>query len=160
MVGTCGLAVQVAELYEDLKTRVSQFNMKVPDDAQPLDYTSKHRLKFIIQVRASTDPSGMGTISSLYKCWLSVLGGHCWCLLSQLLCSSRHLWRPGLQRVERLRSQNYSDGMILEFFDSVLYWLSFLLCKDHHSMYLRSWVAEGFNPQLTHFTTTEYTKAL
>uniref|UniRef100_H2THD8 ATP-dependent RNA helicase TDRD9 n=1 Tax=Takifugu rubripes TaxID=31033 RepID=H2THD8_TAKRU len=40
----------VAELYEDLKTRVSQFNMKVPKDDQPLDYTSKHRLKFIIQV--------------------------------------------------------------------------------------------------------------
>uniref|UniRef100_A0A674PAU6 ATP-dependent RNA helicase TDRD9 n=1 Tax=Takifugu rubripes TaxID=31033 RepID=A0A674PAU6_TAKRU len=41
---------EVAELYEDLKTRVSQFNMKVPKDDQPLDYTSKHRLKFIIQV--------------------------------------------------------------------------------------------------------------
>lgn len=78
----------------------------------------------------------------------SVLDGHCWCLLSQLLFSSRHLWRPGLQRVERLWSQNYSDGMILEFFYSVLYWLSFLPCKDHHSMYLRYWVAEGFNTQL------------
>lgn len=46
--------VQVAELYEELKKRVSQFNMKVPEDVQTLDYTSTHRLKFILQVRVST----------------------------------------------------------------------------------------------------------
>uniref|UniRef100_A0A3Q3RJQ9 ATP-dependent RNA helicase TDRD9 n=1 Tax=Mastacembelus armatus TaxID=205130 RepID=A0A3Q3RJQ9_9TELE len=41
---------EVAELYEDLKRRVSQFNMHVPDDVQPLDYTSMHMQKFILQV--------------------------------------------------------------------------------------------------------------
>lgn len=45
--------VQVAELYEDLKNRVSQFNMKVPEDTQSLDYTSANREKFILQVRVS-----------------------------------------------------------------------------------------------------------
>ncbi|KAF1374862.1 hypothetical protein PFLUV_G00233470 [Perca fluviatilis] len=41
---------EVAELYEDLKKRVSQFNMHVPESAQPSDYTSAHRQKFILQV--------------------------------------------------------------------------------------------------------------
>ncbi|XP_078132966.1 ATP-dependent RNA helicase TDRD9 isoform X2 [Sander vitreus] len=41
---------EVAELYEDLKKRVSQFNMRVPESAQPSDYTSAHRQKFILQV--------------------------------------------------------------------------------------------------------------
>ncbi|XP_070776590.1 ATP-dependent RNA helicase TDRD9 [Enoplosus armatus] len=41
---------EVAELYEDLKKRVSQFNMHVPEDTQPSDYTSTHRQKFILQV--------------------------------------------------------------------------------------------------------------
>uniref|UniRef100_A0A3Q3WZZ5 ATP-dependent RNA helicase TDRD9 n=1 Tax=Mola mola TaxID=94237 RepID=A0A3Q3WZZ5_MOLML len=41
---------EVAELYEDLKNRVNQFNMKVPEETEPLDYTSTHRLKFILQV--------------------------------------------------------------------------------------------------------------
>ncbi|XP_074516874.1 ATP-dependent RNA helicase TDRD9 isoform X1 [Sebastes fasciatus] len=41
---------EVAELYEDLKKRVSQFNMHVPESTQPLDYTSTHRQKFILQV--------------------------------------------------------------------------------------------------------------
>uniref|UniRef100_A0A672ZLW6 RNA helicase n=1 Tax=Sphaeramia orbicularis TaxID=375764 RepID=A0A672ZLW6_9TELE len=41
---------EVAELYEDLKKRVAQFNMLVPDDTQPSDYTSVHRQKFILQV--------------------------------------------------------------------------------------------------------------
>ncbi|XP_039992620.1 ATP-dependent RNA helicase TDRD9 [Xiphias gladius] len=41
---------EVAELYEDLKRRVSQFNMNVPDNIQPSDYTSIHRQKFILQV--------------------------------------------------------------------------------------------------------------
>uniref|UniRef100_A0A4W6FK58 ATP-dependent RNA helicase TDRD9 n=1 Tax=Lates calcarifer TaxID=8187 RepID=A0A4W6FK58_LATCA len=42
---------EVAELYEDLKKRVSQFNMQVPDNIQPFDYTSAHKQKFILQVR-------------------------------------------------------------------------------------------------------------
>lgn len=42
--------IQVAELYEDLKKRVAQFNMPVPDDTQPSDYTHVHRQKFILQV--------------------------------------------------------------------------------------------------------------
>ncbi|TKS86578.1 putative ATP-dependent RNA helicase TDRD9 [Collichthys lucidus] len=41
---------EAAELYEDLKNRVSQFNMYVPENAQPSDYTSTHRQKFILQV--------------------------------------------------------------------------------------------------------------
>ncbi|XP_054469828.1 ATP-dependent RNA helicase TDRD9 [Anoplopoma fimbria] len=41
---------EVAELYEDLKKRVSQFNMHVLQSIQPLDYTSTHRQKFILQV--------------------------------------------------------------------------------------------------------------
>ncbi|XP_074547476.1 ATP-dependent RNA helicase TDRD9 isoform X2 [Halichoeres trimaculatus] len=41
---------EVAELYEDLKKRVSQFNMHVQENTQPLDYTSTHRQKFILQV--------------------------------------------------------------------------------------------------------------
>uniref|UniRef100_A0A8C4NIM8 ATP-dependent RNA helicase TDRD9 n=1 Tax=Dicentrarchus labrax TaxID=13489 RepID=A0A8C4NIM8_DICLA len=41
---------EVAELYEDLRKRVSQFNMHVPENPQPSDYTSTHRQKFILQV--------------------------------------------------------------------------------------------------------------
>ncbi|KAM3595501.1 uncharacterized protein V6R79_024411 [Siganus canaliculatus] len=41
---------EVAELYEDLKRRVSQFNMHVTEKAQPLDYTSANRQNFILQV--------------------------------------------------------------------------------------------------------------
>eukprot|EP00064_Thunnus_orientalis_P020008 superscaffoldBa00005280_g20139 len=41
---------EVAELYEDLKRRVHQFNMHVPDNTQPSDYTSIHKQKFILQV--------------------------------------------------------------------------------------------------------------
>uniref|UniRef100_A0A7N6F8V6 ATP-dependent RNA helicase TDRD9 n=1 Tax=Anabas testudineus TaxID=64144 RepID=A0A7N6F8V6_ANATE len=40
----------IIELYEDLKKRVSQFNMHVPKNVQPSDYTSTHRQKFILQV--------------------------------------------------------------------------------------------------------------
>ncbi|XP_055087287.1 ATP-dependent RNA helicase TDRD9 [Periophthalmus magnuspinnatus] len=41
---------EVAELFEDLKTRVSQFNMHIPESSQPLDYTSTHQQKFILEV--------------------------------------------------------------------------------------------------------------
>ncbi|XP_054653548.1 ATP-dependent RNA helicase TDRD9 [Dunckerocampus dactyliophorus] len=41
---------EVADLYEDLKKRVQQFNMCVPDNTQPTDYTSIHAQKFILQV--------------------------------------------------------------------------------------------------------------
>ncbi|XP_034432345.1 ATP-dependent RNA helicase TDRD9 isoform X2 [Hippoglossus hippoglossus] len=41
---------EVAELYEDLKKRASQFNMHVQDSIQPSDYTSTHTQKFILQV--------------------------------------------------------------------------------------------------------------
>nr|XP_057945957.1 ATP-dependent RNA helicase TDRD9 isoform X2 [Doryrhamphus excisus] len=40
---------EVADLYEDLKKRVQQFNMCLPD-SQPSDYTSMHAQKFILQV--------------------------------------------------------------------------------------------------------------
>uniref|UniRef100_A0A671WD89 ATP-dependent RNA helicase TDRD9 n=1 Tax=Sparus aurata TaxID=8175 RepID=A0A671WD89_SPAAU len=40
----------VAELYEDLKKRVSRFNMHVPEEPQSLDYTNTHLQKFILQV--------------------------------------------------------------------------------------------------------------
>ncbi|XP_047466283.1 ATP-dependent RNA helicase TDRD9 isoform X2 [Mugil cephalus] len=41
---------EVAELYEDLKKRVSQFNMHIPKNTESLDYTTTHRQKFILQV--------------------------------------------------------------------------------------------------------------
>uniref|UniRef100_A0A671WDL9 ATP-dependent RNA helicase TDRD9 n=1 Tax=Sparus aurata TaxID=8175 RepID=A0A671WDL9_SPAAU len=41
---------EVAELYEDLKKRVSRFNMHVPEEPQSLDYTNTHLQKFILQV--------------------------------------------------------------------------------------------------------------
>ncbi|XP_076014599.1 ATP-dependent RNA helicase TDRD9 [Genypterus blacodes] len=41
---------EVAELYEDLKKRVSQFNIHVEENAQVYDYTTTHRQKFILQV--------------------------------------------------------------------------------------------------------------
>uniref|UniRef100_A0AAR2KQP2 ATP-dependent RNA helicase TDRD9 n=1 Tax=Pygocentrus nattereri TaxID=42514 RepID=A0AAR2KQP2_PYGNA len=41
---------EVAELFEDLKKRVSQFNMDVTESSSPLDYTSLHKQKFILQV--------------------------------------------------------------------------------------------------------------
>uniref|UniRef100_A0A3P9KJB0 ATP-dependent RNA helicase TDRD9 n=1 Tax=Oryzias latipes TaxID=8090 RepID=A0A3P9KJB0_ORYLA len=41
---------EVAELYEELKTRVSQFNMHVTEDTQLPDYTSIHKQRFILQV--------------------------------------------------------------------------------------------------------------
>lgn len=53
----CSNIVKVAELYEDLEKRVSQFNMKVPENSQPLDYTSMHRQKFILQVRVTPQTS-------------------------------------------------------------------------------------------------------
>uniref|UniRef100_A0AAQ5YNN5 ATP-dependent RNA helicase TDRD9 n=1 Tax=Amphiprion ocellaris TaxID=80972 RepID=A0AAQ5YNN5_AMPOC len=41
---------EVAELYEDLKKRVSQFNMHVSEDSQSSDYSSTHKQRFILQV--------------------------------------------------------------------------------------------------------------
>ncbi|XP_063073418.1 ATP-dependent RNA helicase TDRD9 [Engraulis encrasicolus] len=41
---------EVAELYEDLKKRVAQFNMKTSQNPCSLDYTSLHIQKFILQV--------------------------------------------------------------------------------------------------------------
>ncbi|XP_077411546.1 ATP-dependent RNA helicase TDRD9 [Vanacampus margaritifer] len=41
---------EVAELYFELKERVQQFNMHVPQNSQPSDYTSIHTQKFILQV--------------------------------------------------------------------------------------------------------------
>ncbi|XP_077395488.1 ATP-dependent RNA helicase TDRD9 isoform X2 [Festucalex cinctus] len=41
---------EVAELYFELKERVKQFNMRVPENTQPSDYTSIHTQKFILQV--------------------------------------------------------------------------------------------------------------
>lgn len=41
---------EMAELYEDLKKRVAQFNMHIPESGQPLDFTSTHQQKFILQV--------------------------------------------------------------------------------------------------------------
>lgn len=44
------IADQVAELYEELKKRVSQFNMNVAEESQFSDYTSAHKQAFILQV--------------------------------------------------------------------------------------------------------------
>uniref|UniRef100_A0A4W4EBT1 ATP-dependent RNA helicase TDRD9 n=1 Tax=Electrophorus electricus TaxID=8005 RepID=A0A4W4EBT1_ELEEL len=41
---------EVAELFVDLKVRVSQFNMHVSDSSHPLDYAGIHSQRFILQV--------------------------------------------------------------------------------------------------------------
>ncbi|XP_056151357.1 ATP-dependent RNA helicase TDRD9 [Lampris incognitus] len=41
---------EVTELYEELKARVSQFNMHVTESPQTMDYTSLHTQRFILQV--------------------------------------------------------------------------------------------------------------
>ncbi|TRZ03643.1 hypothetical protein DNTS_008603 [Danionella cerebrum] len=41
---------EVAELYEDLKKRVSRFNMHTSSSSDPMDYTSLHKQRFILQV--------------------------------------------------------------------------------------------------------------
>ncbi|XP_072532828.1 ATP-dependent RNA helicase TDRD9 [Salminus brasiliensis] len=41
---------EVAELFEDLKKRVGQFNMSVSESSSPLDYSSMHKQRFILQV--------------------------------------------------------------------------------------------------------------
>ncbi|XP_066535114.1 ATP-dependent RNA helicase TDRD9 isoform X2 [Hoplias malabaricus] len=41
---------EVAELFEELKKRVTQFNMNVTESSSPLAYTSLHKQKFILQV--------------------------------------------------------------------------------------------------------------
>ncbi|KAI4885618.1 hypothetical protein NFI96_019060 [Prochilodus magdalenae] len=41
---------EVAELFEDLKKRVSHFNMNVSETSSLLDYSSVHKQKFILQV--------------------------------------------------------------------------------------------------------------
>ncbi|XP_030628475.1 ATP-dependent RNA helicase TDRD9 [Chanos chanos] len=41
---------EVAELFEDLKKRVSQFNMEVSESSTPVDYTSVNKQRFILQV--------------------------------------------------------------------------------------------------------------
>ncbi|XP_049595748.1 ATP-dependent RNA helicase TDRD9 [Syngnathus scovelli] len=41
---------EVAELYSELKERVKEFNMHVPENTRPSDYTSMHTQKFILQV--------------------------------------------------------------------------------------------------------------
>ncbi|KAL2102408.1 hypothetical protein ACEWY4_001576 [Coilia grayii] len=42
---------KVAELYEDLKKRVAQFNMRTGHSPDSLDYTNLHIQKFILQIR-------------------------------------------------------------------------------------------------------------
>ncbi|XP_061600189.1 ATP-dependent RNA helicase TDRD9 [Cololabis saira] len=41
---------EVAQLYEDLKKRVSQFNMHVAEDSQSSDHSTTHKQKFILQL--------------------------------------------------------------------------------------------------------------
>uniref|UniRef100_A0A671RAQ9 ATP-dependent RNA helicase TDRD9 n=1 Tax=Sinocyclocheilus anshuiensis TaxID=1608454 RepID=A0A671RAQ9_9TELE len=40
---------EVAELFEDLKKRVSRFNMHISSSSNPTDYTSLHKQRFILQ---------------------------------------------------------------------------------------------------------------
>lgn len=42
--------LQVAELFEDMKKRVSRFNMHISSSSNPTDYTSLHKQRFILQV--------------------------------------------------------------------------------------------------------------
>ena len=121
------LTVQVAELYEDLKKRVSQFNMNVAD-TQSFDYTSTHRQKFILQVFANhwkmsihDFPSSQMlccvhlryVLKNIILLWiiLCVQGGHCWCVLPQLLCPGGYGWRFGVQRAVWLQPENNCDGI-------------------------------------------------
>ncbi|KAG9336632.1 hypothetical protein JZ751_002979 [Albula glossodonta] len=41
---------EVAELFEDLKNRVSQFNMHVRENLPAMDYSSLHKQRFILQI--------------------------------------------------------------------------------------------------------------
>ncbi|KAF4105894.1 ATP-dependent RNA helicase TDRD9 isoform X3 [Onychostoma macrolepis] len=41
---------EVAELFEDLKKRVSKFNMHISSSSNPTDYTSLHKQRFVLQV--------------------------------------------------------------------------------------------------------------
>lgn len=41
---------EVAELFEDLKNRVSRFNMHITTTSNPTDYTNLHKQRFILQV--------------------------------------------------------------------------------------------------------------
>ncbi|XP_052007459.1 ATP-dependent RNA helicase TDRD9 [Xyrauchen texanus] len=41
---------EVAELFEDLKKRVSKFNMLISSSSNPTDYTNLHKQKFILQL--------------------------------------------------------------------------------------------------------------
>ncbi|KAM6961268.1 ATP-dependent RNA helicase TDRD9 [Aplochiton taeniatus] len=41
---------EVAELYVDLKKRMAQFNMQVVENPPPMDYTSLHKQRFILQI--------------------------------------------------------------------------------------------------------------
>ncbi|KAA0718071.1 ATP-dependent RNA helicase TDRD9 [Triplophysa tibetana] len=41
---------EVAELFEDLKNRVSRFNMNISRTSNPTDYTSLHKQRFFLQV--------------------------------------------------------------------------------------------------------------
>uniref|UniRef100_A0A8C1SI07 ATP-dependent RNA helicase TDRD9 n=1 Tax=Cyprinus carpio TaxID=7962 RepID=A0A8C1SI07_CYPCA len=45
---------EVAELFEDLKKRVSKFNMHISSSSNPTDYTSLHKQRFILQVHTHT----------------------------------------------------------------------------------------------------------
>lgn len=100
-------------------------------------WTSSSRLESLLHMLGWREPPM--TESAPFAVF-SVPGGHRWRLLSQLLCSGSHFWRPGLQRVERLRPQNHSDGIILEYFyllpwsvkiitAQVLLWCSDVLCS-------------------------------
>lgn len=45
------LSAQVAELYEELKSRISQFNMNAGSRRPALDQEYTHKQRFILQVR-------------------------------------------------------------------------------------------------------------
>lgn len=45
------LSAQVAELYEELKSRISQFNMSAGSRRPALDQEYTHKQRFILQVR-------------------------------------------------------------------------------------------------------------
>lgn len=51
------LSVQVAELYEELKSRISQFNMNAGPRRPALDQEYTHKQRFILQVRGRPPPA-------------------------------------------------------------------------------------------------------
>lgn len=77
--------MQVAELFEDLKTRVSLFNMHVTGKSPSKDYGSVNKQTFILQVGLATEPQRCSRTPVVTAAFRSAPGRHSRGLLPQLL---------------------------------------------------------------------------